>query len=118
MLNYCYPASELALSVPLGVHFQSDLEQVERVTIEVAVETLRQAEGGVVDFKPTVRFERFGDFSVIFQVGLRVKSAQSRPLVTHEFLKRIHKRYDKEGIVMPYPVHALNTVQEKAKLSS
>ena len=34
-------------------------------------------------------------------------------LIKHEFIKRIHRRFEKEGIVIPYPIRALNYEQEK-----
>ena len=32
-----------------------------------------------------------------------------RNRVKHEFIKRLHRRYDKEGIVMPFPTVELHT---------
>jgi len=49
--------------VQVGVHYESDLEFVERVTIEVANETLREVTGGVKDFKAFTRYHTFADFS-------------------------------------------------------
>jgi small-conductance mechanosensitive channel len=34
-------------------------------------------------------------------------------LIKHEFIKRIHKRFNREGIMIPYPIRALNYEQEK-----
>lgn len=34
-------------------------------------------------------------------------------LIKHEFIKRLHERYAKEGIVIPYPIRAINYEQEK-----
>jgi len=45
--NYDLPRKELAVSVDLCVHYASDLGKVERVTLDVARETMREAEGGV-----------------------------------------------------------------------
>ena len=46
---------------------------------------------------------------------LRAKEFVDNYLVKHEFIKRLHKRYAKEGINIPYPIHAINYSQEKAK---
>ena len=35
-------------------------------------------------------------------------------LIKHEFIKRLSERYAKEGIVIPYPIRAINYSQEKA----
>lgn len=114
IINYYYPDTELAVVVEVGVHYGSDLERVERVTTEVARETLRQVPGGVADFAPFIRYHTFDDFSINFTVVLRVKEFSDTPLIKHEFIKRLHKRYAQEGIVIPYPIHAVNHEQEKA----
>lgn len=114
IVNYYYPEKELAVLVQVGVHYNSDLEQVERVTIEVAKETLKEVPGGIGTFEPFIRYHTFGDFSINFSVILRAREFVDNYLIIHEFIKRLHKRYAKEGIVIPYPIRAINTDQEKA----
>lgn len=113
ILNYYYPDQETTVPIDLGVHYESDLEKVEKVTLEVARQFLREVPEGVADFEPALRYHTFGDFSINFTVVLRVREVTKSGLLRHEFLKRIHKRYAKEGIVIPYPVQAVNYTQEK-----
>ncbi len=113
VINYYYPQKELAVLVQVGVHYDSDLEQVERVTIEVGKETLKEVEGGVEDFDPFIRYHTFDNFSINFSVILRAKEFVDNYLIKHEFIKRLHKRYAKEGITIPYPINAINYSQEK-----
>ena len=105
----------MAVLVQVGVHYDSDLEKVEKVTIEVAKEVMREVKGGVPEFEPFIRYHTFGDFSINFTVILRAKEYTDQYLVKHEFIKRLHKRYKEEGIVIPYPIRAINYTQEKAK---
>jgi small-conductance mechanosensitive channel len=113
--NFYYPAKDMAVVIPVGVHYSSDLRKVERVTCEVAREVLGQVEGGVADFEPVVRYQTLGDFSVQFNVVLRVREYGHQFLVKHEFIMRLMDRYAREGIVVPYPVQAINTIQERAE---
>jgi small-conductance mechanosensitive channel len=46
-------------------------------------------------------------------VILRGKEFTDQSLIKHEFIKRIRKRYQKEGIVIPYPIRAVNYEQEQ-----
>ncbi len=108
ILNYYYPQKELSVLVQAGVHYDSDLSHVEKVTIEVAEETLKAVTGGVADFKPFIRYHTFGDFSIGFTVILRVKEFVDGYLVKHEFIKNLHSRYKKEGIIIPYPIRTLD----------
>jgi len=111
--NYCYPDKEVAVLIDLGVHYKSDLEQVERVTVEVGREIMQHVPGGVPGFEPFIRYHTLGEYSINFSVILRAKEFVDNYLIKHEFIKRLKKRYAKEGIVIPYPVRATNEAQEK-----
>jgi small-conductance mechanosensitive channel len=113
IINYYQPDREIAVTVKVGVHYSSDLGNVERVTCEEAAAVMKEVSGGVPSFNPFVRFDGFGDYAVQMTVILRAVEFTDQYLVKHEFIKRLHKRYDREGIVIPYPVTALNISQEK-----
>ena len=113
--NYYLPDKEMAVLVNVGVHYNSDLNKVEKVTCEVAKEVMKNVPGGVPEFQPFIRYNTFGDFSINFTVILRAKEFVDQYLIKHEFIKRLHQRYAKEGIVIPYPIRAINYEQEKAK---
>ncbi len=114
VLNYYYPDTETIMTVEVGVHYESDLEQVERVTVEVAKEVLKEVAAGVKTFEPVIRYHTFDDYSINFTVVLRAREFTEQGDIKHEFIKRLHKRYAREGIVIPYPVKAVNYTQEKA----
>ncbi|RAY16631.1 mechanosensitive ion channel family protein [Actinomadura craniellae] len=107
LTNYNVPAPDMGLLLQAKVGYGSDLEQVERVTIEVAEEVMREVEGGVPDHEPLVRFHTFGDSSIDFTVILRTREFEDQFRVRHEFVKRLHLRYRREGIDIPLPVRKL-----------
>lgn len=112
--NYYMPEKELSVLVNLNVHYKSDLQKVEQVTIETAKEVMREVQGGVPGFEPFIRYNNFGDSGIGFSVILRGKEFTDQYLLKHEFIKRLHDRYRGEGIVIPYPIRAINYDQEKA----
>ncbi len=114
--NYYLPDKELAISVDLEVHYNSDLKKIESVTCEVAREVMKEVSGGVPSYQPSLRYTKFSDSGVSLSVGLKVKEFADQYLVKHEFIKRLHERYRKEGIVIPYPIRAINYSQEKAEV--
>ncbi|MGJ8654476.1 MAG: mechanosensitive ion channel family protein [Opitutaceae bacterium] len=116
IINYFYPEKELSVPVDVGVHYSSDLEHVERVTLEVAREILISHKWGVDDYETFVVYTEFGDSSINFTVMLRVKEYFNRFWVKSAFIKALHKRYAAEGINIPYPIRAINTEQESAVL--
>jgi small-conductance mechanosensitive channel len=111
--NYYLPAKDMAVLVEVGVHYSSDLEVVERVTKEVAASVMKEIDGGVVDFQPFIRYHTFNQSSIDFTVILRAREVTDQYLIKHEFIKRLQARYRQEGIVIPYPIRAINYAQEK-----
>jgi len=112
LMNYHYPDKETVIIVPVGVHYNSDLDKVERVLIEVGQYTLQNVVGGVKNFMPIIRFHTFNSFSIDCNVILRVREIIDAAPVKSEFIKNVHKRFIKEGIVIPYPIEAVNYLQE------
>lgn len=107
ILNYDRPTKDMGLVIPVGVSYNSDLEKVERVTIEIAKGVLASTVGAVKEFQPFIRYNEFGDFNIKFSVILQVQTAVDKYLVTHEFIKALKKRYDEEAIEISYPVRKL-----------
>jgi small-conductance mechanosensitive channel len=107
LTNYHQPMEDLSVLVQVGVSYDSDLEHVERVTVEVGREVMATVEGGVPDHEPLVRFHTFADSSIDFSVILRGDEYSAQYLITHEFIKRLHRRYRAEGIQIPYPMRTL-----------
>ena len=107
LTNFPQPVNEMSVLVQVGVSYDSNLEKVEKVTIEVAKKVLKEVPGGIPDFEPFIRYHTFGDFSINFSVILRVKEFVDQYLVKHEFIKRLHKRYRAEGIEIPFPIRTV-----------
>jgi small-conductance mechanosensitive channel len=117
VINYYYPEKELSVPVEVGVHYDSDLEHVERVTLEVAKEILHSHKWGINDYDTFVVFHTFDSSSINFTVMLRAEEYFNRFFIKSAFIKALHARYRQEGIVIPYPIRAINTEQEKAESS-
>ncbi len=116
ILNYYYPDREMAVLVQVGVHYDSDLAKVEKVTMEVGEEVLKTIQGGVNSFKPFIRYHTFNNFSIDFTVILRCQEFVDNYLIKHEFIKALHKRFREEEITIPYPINAINLSQEGVEL--
>jgi small-conductance mechanosensitive channel len=108
LINYHQPLREMLVFVPVGVHYSSDLEHVERVTLEVIRDVLATVDGAKKDFQPRIRYNEFGGSSINFRAVLAVEEFYSSYLITHEFVKRLHKRYGEEGIVIPFHMRTLH----------
>jgi small-conductance mechanosensitive channel len=99
--NYHLPEQELAVMIEATVDYGSDLEKVERITVDVGRDVMRTVPGGVSDFEPLVRFHTLGDPGIGFTVTLRAREFVDQYLIRHEFVKRLNRRYANEGIAIP-----------------
>jgi small-conductance mechanosensitive channel len=107
VVNHHLPSPELAVLVEVGVDYASDLKRVERVVMEVGREVMAEVPGAVPDFQPFLRYHTYGESSIDFTVILRAKQFVDQYLVKHEFIKRLHERFDEEGIVIPFPIRTI-----------
>jgi hypothetical protein len=84
--------------LPRGAIHYPYLAAVERQTLDVARETLREVSGGVAEFEPEVRYRTFAVPGVRFTAVLRAQAFVDQFLLKHEFIRRLHRRYGDEGI--------------------
>ena len=90
---------KLRIRIPLGVSYNEDLDKVERVLVD----TLKKHPKVLASPAPRVRFRQFGDSAVELEVLGVIKTPPERGVTIHELIKKIHKRFKKEGIEIPYP---------------
>jgi small-conductance mechanosensitive channel len=106
--NYSLPVKEVTFSFDIGVGYESDLSKVEAVTKETVATVLANVPGGVTTFEPVVRFHTFGSSSINFSVTMRACEFIDQANLKHECIKALHKRYNEENIVIPYPVQTIH----------
>ena len=104
--NYSLPRKDIIIKIPIGVAYNSDLEQVERVTLEVATKVLEEVDQEI-DIAPAVRFHTFGESSIDFNVILHSSNFDHQFILKHEFIKALTKRYREEGIEIPFPIRTI-----------
>lgn len=117
LTNFSMPAEDIKIKIQCGVAYDSDLDQVEAVTMEVArdvqlaVTKDRLAQDGIVPEsdtlplpEPAINFHTFGDSAIQFSVSLNCKEFSHQYKMKHEFIKALTKRFREEGIIIPYPI--------------
>ena len=111
--NYSMPRKDIVISITVGVAYDSDLDKVERVTLDVAKEVMAQIDKDV-KMEPAVRFHTFGESSIDFNVVLHSSYFEHQFLLKHEFIKALTRRYREEGIEIPYPTRTVLQPEEPA----
>ena len=106
-INYHLPVKEITLTLDVGVDYDSDLEQVEKITVQVAKEVMQEIAPELIANEPYIRFNKFNDFSIDFTLYMRVNEFFDQRIGKHLFIKKLHKRYQEEGIKIPFPTREL-----------
>ncbi len=114
--NFYLPDLGMSILVKVGVSYQSDLEKVEKVTIDVAKQVLQETEGADKEFEPFIRYNGFGESGINLTVIIRGKEYTDQYLIIHEFIKRLHRCYQREGIEMPFPTRTVYVKGSNSKI--
>lgn len=107
VVNYNLPKKVFKLKVEGGVAYKSDLDKVEKIAIEEAKAAVREVEDKEPPEEPVVRFQNFGESSINFNVIISINNFQNQYIVKHNFIKRLHKRFNEEGIEIPFPTRTI-----------
>jgi small-conductance mechanosensitive channel len=105
--NYDSGDPSFSVKIPLGVSYNSDLDHVGQVVMEVAKELHDSMEEVNKDAEPSFKFRAFGESSIDLAVYFRGNKYGDQNPIIHEFIKKVHKRFSKEGIDIPYPVRTI-----------
>jgi len=107
ILNYYSPSPALNVRVTCGVSYDSDLEKVERVTLEECKRVQDESESAIKDQDPRFGFDSFDDSNISFWVFMQATDRLGSFALTSEIIKAIHARFILEGITINYPVRTL-----------
>ncbi len=106
--NYHLPEKRMSLLLPVSVSYDSDPEVIERILIEEAVSGAKEIPGLLAEPAPFVRFiPGFGGSSLDFTLICQVAEFVDQYLAQHELRKRIFKRFQREGIEIPFPIRTV-----------
>lgn len=105
--NYDAPVREISVIVDAGVSYESDLELVEKVSLEVMNAVIEESNDAVTNRQPQFGFESFGDSNINFWIWHYAKSKAASKRLRSLIIKRLHARFVEEGIEMNYPVRKI-----------
>ncbi len=106
--NYYLPNKRMGASVQVGVAYDSDIEKVERVLLEIGKKAVSEVPGMLAEPAPAVTLDPgFGDWSLGFTLGFQIAEFSNQFGVRHELRKRILQRFREEGIAIPFPTRTI-----------
>ena len=117
--NYHLPETRMSLLVPIGVSYDSDPDEIERILIESSLEVAEYVPGLLKEPPPFVRFiPGFGDSSLNFTLICQVKEFVDQYLAQHEIRKVVFKKFRAAGVEIPFPIRTVYLKGDKGVLKS
>jgi small-conductance mechanosensitive channel len=97
--NASAPGKRTRIKVPVGVGYGTDIDAFEELALEIAM-----AESLVLDSpKPRMRFRRFGDSALEYELLCWVRSPTRENKARHKLNRALYKRLAESGIEIPFP---------------
>jgi small-conductance mechanosensitive channel len=112
--NYHLPDKRMSVGLQVNVTLDSELDQVQRVLLEVVTQGVQEIPGMVASSPPSVTFDPgFGDYYLAFSLNYQVTEFSNQWSVKDALRRRIYKRFKEEGIRLPYPLRMVNVRMEE-----
>lgn len=111
ILNESAPIPKFRVRVPVGVSYGSDIDLVEKVLIQVALEN----DNIVEDPEPRARFREFGDSSLNFELLCWAEDPARRGETQHELNRAVYKIFAANNINIPFPQRDLHIIRGEDK---
>ncbi len=99
IINESGPVFKRRIRIQVGVSYDSDIDLVERVLLEVATGNADVS----AEPEPRVRFRSFGDSSLDFELLVWVADPEWRGRVQHELNSAVFKAFKAAGVEIPFP---------------
>lgn len=107
VINWSHNDRRIRFNFPVGVSYKENPEKVKKILIEVAL----KHSGILKDPKPDVLFDEFGDSSLNFFLRVWTSEFVNKPKVLKsELYYEIFRRFEEEGIEIPFPQRDIHII--------
>ncbi len=114
IVNYSLVDEKIWGTVEIGIAYDADIDKARKIMLEEAnkhpenmVFEDKDEDGNPVEMGPVVRVVEAADFSVKMRLYFWVKDYWAFWKTKFELLEGIKKRFDREGIEIPYPYRTI-----------
>jgi MscS family membrane protein len=114
VINESAPVSNFRVRVPVSVAYGSDIDRVQETLLDI----VRLNENVLPEPSPRVRFRQMGESSLNFELLCWAKEPSLRGSMVHELNCAIYKRFNEEGIKIPFPQREIHLRREISRTYS
>ncbi len=96
------------VDIVVGVAYDTDIDHLEHVINTIGNELKESEEYGrfIIEAPRFLRIEEFGDSAIHVRI-LGTVYPKRQYLIEGEFKRRLKKKFEEEGIEIPYPIHTI-----------
>jgi len=107
--NFDLKDKKVAVPIKVSISYDSDIDKVEKILLEIAESLIGKVDGLLSDPKPIVRFNPgFSDSSIDTTLICYTAEFQQSFLIQSEIRKGIIKRFKEESIEIPFPQRVIH----------
>lgn len=99
IINESAPVKNFRVRIPICVHYGTDIDLIEKELVEIG----RENPNILNDPEPRVRFRRFAESWLEFELLCWANEPAQRGLTVHQLNSEIYKRFMARGIQFPFP---------------
>lgn len=104
--NFANPDETAVVFYEIGVSYDSDVELVEKTIIDT-INKVAKKNNYLVPDSAFARLNRFGDYSLIFLFGYKVKGYVNRVAVLKDVNRELLNAFRKNKIEIPFPIRVM-----------
>lgn len=112
VINQCYPDKTIRGRIKIGIAYRSDIDKAKQVMLDIA----RSHKQVLKEPVPFVLFTEFGDSALILLMFYWVYNCFDLFVIQDEINSQIKKRFEQEGIEIPYPVRTVYVKEDRLKV--
>ncbi|MGY6560427.1 MAG: mechanosensitive ion channel family protein [Nitritalea sp.] len=113
VINWSHNDRMVRFNFPVGVSYKEDPEHIRKILMEIA----REHPGVIEDPAPDILFDEFDDSSLNFNMRVWTTDFTNKPKVLKsELYYKIFKRFQEEGVEIPFPQRDLHIVSGAERL--
>lgn len=111
--NFDLNDKKVAVPIRISVSYDSDIDKVEKVLLEIAKSLIGKVEGLLADPEPVVRFNPgFADSSLDFTLICYASDFKFNFIIQSEVRKAVFKKFREENIEIPFPQRVVHMKQK------
>jgi len=100
LVNYSHTDPKMLVHVEIGISYDSDIDKARNFMIDEAVKSEYRLKS---EQEPFVRVIEVGEYAIVMRLYMWVGIPDNFYLAKFQLMERIKKRFDSEGIEIPFP---------------